>query len=171
MLVGILTTVYSLTIQDDEKRDSLVNEVKQHFVDNYKPAATVMDEAVDAAISRTGYLAKLMKKRRVQPSTSESMADEFGRFVLVPISDVDPLAWWKANEPTFPRLARMARDFLAAPAGEVAAERMFASGRRLISWERGRLLKPRCRLMSALKAGYRSSHNKPFQADIRKLSG
>ena len=103
----------------------------------YKPAATVMDEAVDAAISRTGYLAKLMKKRRVQPSTSsESMADEFGRFVLVPISDVDPLAWWKANEPTFPRLSRMARDILAIPGGEVAVERMFSSGRRLISWER-----------------------------------
>ena len=31
-LVGILTTVYSLTIQDDEKRDSLVNEVKQHLL-------------------------------------------------------------------------------------------------------------------------------------------
>ena len=29
--------------------------------------------------------------------------------------DVDPLEWWKINENQYPRLSKMARDFLAIP--------------------------------------------------------
>ena len=49
------------------------------------------------------------------------------------------LSWWSTNASAYPRLALMARDFLAIPGTETSSERAFSSARRLISWERNRL--------------------------------
>ena len=40
---------------------------------------------------------------------------------------VGALSWWKANEHRFPRLALMARQYLAVPASSAACERLFSS--------------------------------------------
>lgn len=39
--------------------------------------------------------------------------------------DQDILLWWKDHAPAFPHLAKMARQFLAAPASSASAERLF----------------------------------------------
>ncbi|KAF4612503.1 hypothetical protein D9613_012755 [Agrocybe pediades] len=43
----------------------------------------------------------------------------------------DPLGWWKIHAPSFPTVARMARDFLAIPATSVAVERTFSKSRHI----------------------------------------
>ncbi len=47
--------------------------------------------------------------------------DKLEKYLLQPPCgmDVFPLDWWKANESTFPTLALMARDYLAAQATSV----------------------------------------------------
>lgn len=40
--------------------------------------------------------------------------------------DQDILLWWKDHAPSFPHLAKMARQFLAAPASSASAERLFS---------------------------------------------
>ena len=67
------------------------------------------------------------------------MEDEFERYMRVPMTGEAPLTWWKVHADAYPRLARMARDFLGCTGSEAPSERAFASARRLISWERGRL--------------------------------
>ena len=40
--------------------------------------------------------------------------------------DTDPLEWWKINENQYPRLSKMARDFLAIPSTSVPSEQCFS---------------------------------------------
>ena len=48
-------------------------------------------------------------------STGLSASDELASYLADPRTRIDALDWWKINEGLFPRLARMARDFLAIP--------------------------------------------------------
>jgi hypothetical protein len=43
-------------------------------------------------------------------------------------NDTDPLMWWKQHQQEFPRLARMARQYLAEPASSVLPEGLFSVG-------------------------------------------
>ena len=55
-------------------------------------------------------------------------------------NDTDPLIWWKQHQEEFPRLARMARQYLAVPASSASPERLFSSVGLVKSDLRGRLL-------------------------------
>nr|XP_009802456.1 PREDICTED: zinc finger BED domain-containing protein RICESLEEPER 2-like [Nicotiana sylvestris] len=54
-------------------------------------------------------------------------------------SDFDNLAWWKANSPRFPILAKMDRDVLAIPISSVASESAFSTGGRILDQFRSSL--------------------------------
>ncbi len=51
------------------------------------------------------------------PSIEESQGtkDELQLYLDEPRVVIDPLVWWRSNEGRYPRLASMARDFLAIP--------------------------------------------------------
>ncbi|EKM78496.1 hypothetical protein AGABI1DRAFT_60708, partial [Agaricus bisporus var. burnettii JB137-S8] len=51
----------------------------------------------------------------------------------------DPIGWWKGKTLTFPRLSRMAIDYLTIPATAVKVGRIFSEGRSLLSHTRNRL--------------------------------
>jgi len=51
----------------------------------------------------------------------------------------DVLAWWHERRSTYPRLSRMAMDYLSIPATSVDVERVFSKGRILLSHVRSRL--------------------------------
>ena len=55
-------------------------------------------------------------------------------------NDTDPLMWWKQHQPEFPRLARLARQYLAVSASSASAEKLFSSVGLVKSDLRGRLL-------------------------------
>jgi hypothetical protein len=54
-------------------------------------------------------------------------------------NDTDPLMWWKQHQQEFPRLVRMARQYLAVPASSASPERLFSSVGLVKSDLRGRL--------------------------------
>lgn len=49
------------------------------------------------------------------------------------------LEWWKLNENSFPRLAKMARDILCVTATSVPVERVFSEGAEVVTKKRCRL--------------------------------
>ena len=55
-------------------------------------------------------------------------------------NDTDPLMWWKQHQQEFPRLSRMARQYLSVPASSASPERLFSSVGLVKSDLRGRLL-------------------------------
>ena len=77
----------------------------------------------------------------VDPS-SVNGETEFNTYMRVQevVNDTDPLMWWKQHQEEFPRLARMARQYLAVPASSASPERLFSSVGLVKSDLRGRLL-------------------------------
>ena len=63
----------------------------------------------------------------------------YTRVQQVPL-DTDPLMWWKQHVQEFPRLFRMARQYLAVPATSATPERFFSSVGLVKSDLRGNLL-------------------------------
>lgn len=43
--------------------------------------------------------------------------------------DVNPINWWKEHSVCFPRLSKLARDFLSVPGSSASSERAFSGGR------------------------------------------
>ena len=54
-------------------------------------------------------------------------------------SSEDVLSWWKAHSKTYPHLSKMARDYLSIPATSTSSERLFSSGKHLITDSRNLL--------------------------------
>lgn len=74
-------------------------------------------------------------------SISSNVCDELDFYKSMPVLcvDGDPVFWWKNNVKSFPKLHKIAVDYLAAPASSVSSERMFSAAGRLISKARTRL--------------------------------
>lgn len=51
----------------------------------------------------------------------------------------DPLAWWHEHWNAYPRLSRMALDYLTIPAMSIDVEQLFSHGRLIVTHTRSRL--------------------------------
>lgn len=90
--------------------------------------------------SHKGYLQqRQLKRKKKDKSVSDSqILDEISSYLLLPSapSTEDPLGWWKKHLDKFPKLARIARKYLAIPATSVSSERLFSDAGNLISSKR-----------------------------------
>lgn len=92
--------------------------------------------------------AKLFKRRHVEKP------NELQLYFSLPCAteETNILEWWKINEHQFPRLARIARDYLAIPATSVPSEQVFSTSKNLITEKRNRLLGKTIRACMCLKS-------------------
>ena len=81
----------------------------------------------------------------------DEIAEYLGEKVLTRNSDV--LTYWKSKEVQWPRLAKMAKDFLAPTATSASSERVFSSGRDLLGITRYRLLPETMEAAICLRSG------------------
>ncbi|THH29708.1 hypothetical protein EUX98_g4489 [Antrodiella citrinella] len=88
------------------------------------------------------------------------------RLADIPASD-DALLWWYDRRSVFPRLSRMARDFLTIPATSVDVERIFSKGRLLLSHVRNGLTARSTRALICLH--YWSKKNIIKDEDVVKI--
>ena len=64
----------------------------------------------------------------------------------------DILGWWKSNSKNYPNLSKMAKDYLAIPGTSTSSERLFSSGKHLISDTRQSLSPSTIRACQCLKS-------------------
>ncbi|KIL54603.1 hypothetical protein M378DRAFT_47609, partial [Amanita muscaria Koide BX008] len=67
--------------------------------------------------------------------------DEIQLYLSTETEDIkiDPIRWWHEKRKTYPRLYRMALDYLTIPATSVDVERLFSRGRLVLAHTRSRL--------------------------------
>jgi hypothetical protein len=100
-------------------------------------------------------LPKHALRQDVAPSVSDNIFDvlptvsaaakvtprnELNHYLTAPTEATrDPLLWWVEKQKTYPRLSRMARDYISVPATSVDVKRVFSKGRLLLSHVHNRL--------------------------------
>ena len=98
-----------------------------------------------------------LKEFKTTTDAMPGVQDELTRYLargVERIENDDPLRWWHEQRDIYPRLSRMAADYLSLPGGfvnhcfhdlmypaatSVDVERFFSRGRQLLSYERNRL--------------------------------
>jgi len=165
--IGLLDKYYSLTDNSEIYRIAMVlhpkHKLKYFEKQGWDKAWITTAEEIVREEFRNNYAAYAIYKQKKKPQSSKKKVDssdessndtdsdsstdeeelmtELDRYLKTPrVKDVrDPLQWWMDNKSFYPRLSRMAKDFLVIPASSVAVERVFSKGRLLISHVRNRL--------------------------------
>lgn len=93
-----------------------------------------------AVLQRRSAYALLMGENYTTRSTDD-VEKEVDSFLKdpPPLLDSSPAAWWKVNEGRFPRLANLARKYLAIPGTSVPSERVFSAAGLTVNRLRTRL--------------------------------
>ena len=76
-------------------------------------------------------------KKATRATPAEEIRDYFAT-PHIPTMD-NPLKWWSLNEDQFPRLAKLARQYLAVPATSTPSERVFSLAGNTITRQRSSL--------------------------------
>ena len=85
-------------------------------------------------VSLGGLLGKVKKEKRDDEPRPE--IDELEQYLAdseEPDIEVDVLAWWKAKESKWPALAKMVKQYFAAPASSAGVERIFSAAGKMHS--------------------------------------
>ena len=66
-------------------------------------------------------------------ANKDAEVDELEEYLAAPLAstEIDLLQWWKNRECRWPKLAKMAKQFLAAPASTAGVERVFSAAGRM----------------------------------------
>lgn len=101
----------------------------------------------------------IMKPRRGTLKAA-SREDELDRYLSLEAielpDDVSPVQWWRNCRTTFPRLSRMAIDYLTVPATSVEVERTFSRGRLLLTHTRNAMSAQTTRALMCLNSWSRA---------------
>ena len=85
-------------------------------------------------VSLGGLLGKVKKEKRDDEPRPE--IDELEQYLAdseEPDIEVDVLAWWKAKESKWPALAKMVKQYFAAPTSSAGVERIFSAAGKMHS--------------------------------------
>ena len=85
-------------------------------------------------VSLSNLLGKVKKEKKDDAPTPE--IDELEQYLAdpeEPDTEVDVLAWWKAKETKWPALAKMVKQYFAAPASSAGVERVFSAAGKMHS--------------------------------------
>jgi len=103
------------------------------------------DDAADTSLQA------LRARYSKSKSTENDPFEEFKRFKALPGIQTKTLAWWKANESLFPRMALIAQKILAITATSASCERLFSTVGNVYTNKRQRMTAETARCQVLLK--------------------
>ena len=128
---------------------AIVQDAMNHLPEPPAPAPRPAAAAAAAASNAANAGPALNIFGNEAPSTENELAS----YLSAPQANrqVNPLDWWKTQQTVYPRLAKLAKRYLATPASSAPSERVFSSMNIVISKTRSRLLPERSEALIFLK--------------------
>jgi hypothetical protein len=116
------------------------------------PNADILDEDETEAFEGN-VLLRLQKaiKRRKTSSEVDELTIYLSESNVVGEDEETAFSYWRLNEPRFPLLSSLARDYLSIPVASVDIEREFSKARHMLPYTRGRMEKETIRRCMILK--------------------
>ncbi|GES89785.1 zinc finger BED domain-containing protein RICESLEEPER 2-like [Rhizophagus clarus] len=153
----IIVTILDLRLKMEYYNDEIFLNVYNTTYSNSNSSSTLSNSLNNEY--KNSITSKVFKRKRTQE------IDEFQAYFLSPVCDesVDPLQWWKINQSQFPRLAKMAMDYLAIPSTSVPSEECFSISKNLITDKRNKLAGKTIRSCMCLKSWISESLSDLFE--------
>ena len=90
----------------------------------------------------------------IQPTPEDIVNKEYQRYLAEPVSQEDPLNWWKRRESVYPTMAKLAKKYLQIPASSIPSERVFSLAGTIVSKKRASLSPENVDMLIFLKKNY-----------------
>ncbi|KAG8482629.1 hypothetical protein CXB51_024452 [Gossypium anomalum] len=136
-------------MSSSEKACEIMQKLKEflyELFDEYKPPlhSTCNQSSVPTHVSLSEPQQKMKRQMQMQAlykksefeNGGEDKTSELDKYLAEAnedfVEDFDILLWWKANNPRFPNLSKMARDVLAISVSTIASEFTFSTGGRVL---------------------------------------
>nr|GAT44897.1 predicted protein [Mycena chlorophos] len=128
----------------DEWILAATNLLRERFEERYNQPATPSTEPSTPVASEEDKVDQFASPKKgknryhnltaFKPPTAAALGDEIDRYLSSPIEDVaDAIRWWIERKALYPRLSRMAIDYLLIPATSISVERLFSRGRLILN--------------------------------------
>ncbi|EXX52751.1 zinc finger BED domain-containing protein 1-like [Rhizophagus irregularis DAOM 181602=DAOM 197198] len=135
----------SLDFLDEKQR--IIQKLCSEFDEVEIPASEPLNNpaSYDAEPSRSHkeyrQRRQIKNKKGNKSYLSTPIVDEIPNYLTLPLAlePENPLIWWKLRLQMFPKLAKIARKYLAVPATSVSSERLFSDAGNLINTKRTNL--------------------------------
>ena len=122
----------------DALRDAILGLAENTGAEEREVDEEEVEEVQQAA--SVSIISTLLKKSKKKKRANTSLDDEITQYLEEDVeNDVEPLVWWRQKEPRFPRVARLAKKYLALPASSAPSERMFSKMNAVVDKRRASL--------------------------------
>ena len=154
---------YKLHIFQEEKRNAIREALKkmmsEHISSSTADQASELSKSAQSEASKRARSSLDFALRRVLKRVDDKPAgvaetnelDEYLRIEPIDL-DADPFDWWRINATSFPRVAKLAMQYLHAPSTSVASERLFSIAGRAYTPLRNRLKGNHAEMLLVLNA-------------------
>nr|XP_061801662.1 E3 SUMO-protein ligase ZBED1-like [Nerophis lumbriciformis] len=150
-LASLLDPRFRTKYTDEEKVERVLSRAVEEMVSLMKTEQDTFPGAVGAEaeqepdpppkVKRKKTLASFFKKQSSTMSEEESARKELTVYLQTTEveSDADPLDWWRCHQTNFPRVAKLARQYLCIPATSAPSERVFSTDGNVVPCQRAAL--------------------------------
>ncbi|TFY79033.1 hypothetical protein EWM64_g4980 [Hericium alpestre] len=123
---------------EDEWIETAENLVREEYAHHYEHENDAVESEINDAVPQTAD--NTFDFGDISVGNEAERISELEEYLRSPVEKVkDPVQWWFSKRHVYPKLSRMALDYLSIPATSTAVERVFSQGRQLLHFTRNRL--------------------------------
>jgi len=133
-------------IEIDTEKERIIEKLRDEIGEVEVPESEILDDPVPFIDGESSIRSHKEYRQRRQKKIKKAISnvviyDEVTNYLSLPLAleTEDPLDWWRIRSQNFPKLAKIARKYLAIPATSVSSERLFSDAGNLISAKRTNL--------------------------------
>lgn len=158
-IASLLDPRFRTNYMDKEKVERVLSRAVEEIVPLMKAQQDTLSGAAGAAAAaeaepvpppeekRKKTLASFFKRQSTTSSSTLTLPEEESIRMELTVylqttevdSDTDPLDWWRCHQTNFPRIAKLAQQYLCIPATSAPSERVFSTGGNIVTCHRAAL--------------------------------